>query len=149
MSTKTEKLTNLPRIVSRAEWQNARDQLLVKEKAATRAHDALAAERRRLPMVRIEKDYVFEGPNGKTRLPELFDGRRQLIIYHFMFAPGVDGWPSAGCPGCSLVVDYIGPLAHLHVRDTSLALVSRAPLANLEAYKRRMGWNVPWYSSAE
>ena len=149
MSTKTEKLTNLPRIVSRTEWQQARDQLLVKEKAATRAHDALAAERRRLPMVRIEKDYVFDGPNGKTRLFELFEGRRQLIIYHFMFAPSVDGWPSAGCPGCSLVVDYIGPLAHLHVRDTSLALVSRAPLANLEAYKRRMGWNVPWYSSAE
>jgi predicted dithiol-disulfide oxidoreductase (DUF899 family) len=100
-------------------------------------------------MVRIEKDYVFDGPNGKTRLLELFEGRHQLIIYHFMFAPGVDGWPSAGCPGCSLVVDYIGPLAHLHVRDTSLALVSRAPLANLEAYKRRMGWNAPWYSSAE
>jgi predicted dithiol-disulfide oxidoreductase (DUF899 family) len=110
MSTKTEKLTNLPRIVSRTEWQQARDQLLVKEKAATRAHDALAAERRRLPMVRIEKDYVFDGPNGKTGLLELFEGRRQLIIYHFMFAPGVDGWPSAGCPGCSLVVDYIGPL---------------------------------------
>ena len=149
MSTKTEKLASLPRIVSRAEWQQARYRLLVTEKAATRAHDSLAAERRRLPMVRIEKDYVFDGPNGKTRLLELFEGRRQLIIYHFMFAPGVDGWPSAGCPGCSLVVDYIGPLAHLHVRDTSLALVSRVPLANLEAYKRRMGWNVPWYSSAE
>ena len=149
MSTKTEKLTNLPRIVSRAEWQRERDQLLVKEKAATRAHDALTAERRRLPMVRIEKDYVFDGPNGKTRLVDLFEGRRQLVIYHFMFAPGVDGWPSAGCPGCSLVVDHIGPLAHLHARDTSLALVSRAPIANLEAYKRRMGWNVPWYSSAE
>jgi predicted dithiol-disulfide oxidoreductase (DUF899 family) len=149
MSTKTEKLINLPRIVSRGEWQQARHQLLAKEKAATRAHDALAAERRRLPMVRIEKDYVFDGPSGKTHLLELFEGRRQLIIYHFMFAPGVDGWPSAGCPGCSLVVDYIDPLAHLHARDTSLALVSRAPIANLEAYKRRMGWNVPWYSSAE
>ena len=114
MSTKTEKLTNLPRIVSRAEWQQARDQLLVKEKAATRAHDALAAERRRLPMVRIEKEYVFDGLNGKTRLLELFEGRPQLIIYHFMFAPSVDGWPSAGCPGCSMVVDYIGPIAHLH-----------------------------------
>src|SRR6202030_1671936 len=148
MSTKTEK-TNLPRIVSRSEWQQARDQLLVKEKAATRALDALAAERRRLPMVRIEKDYVFEGVHGKTRLLEMFDRRRQLIIYHFMFAPSVDGWPSAGCPGCSMVVDYLGPLAHLHARDTSLALVSRAPLGNLEAYKRRMGWNVPWYSSEE
>src|SRR6202030_3478506 len=147
MSTKTEKLTNLPRIVSRSEWQQARDQLLVKEKAATRAHDALAAERRRLPMVRIEKDYVFDGPNGKTRLFELFEGRRQLIIYHFMFAPGVEGWPSAGCPGCSMVVDYLGPLPHLHTRDTSLALVSRAPLTKLESYKQRMGWKVPWYSS--
>src|SRR5258707_10438447 len=147
MSTKTETLTNLPRIVSRAELQQARDQLLVKEKAATRAGDALAAERRRLPMVRIEKDYVFDGPNGKVRLLDLFEGRRQLIIYHFMFAPGVDGWPSAGCPGCSMVVDYLGPLPHLHARDTSLALVSRAPLVNLESYKQRMGWTVPWYSS--
>src|SRR5580704_4158627 len=123
MSTRTEKLTNLPRIVSRAEWQQARDRLLVKEKAATRAHDVLAAERRRLPMVRIEKDYIFDSPNGKTHLLELFEGRRPLIISHFMFAPGVDGWPSAGCPGCSLVVHYPGPLAHLNARDTSLALV--------------------------
>ena len=139
----TTKQQGLPRVVSREEWRVARESLLAKEKAATRARDALNAERRRLPMVRIEKDYVFDGPNGKTR------GRRQLIIYHFMFAPSVDGWPSAGCPGCSMVVDYIGPLAHLHARDTPLALVSRAPLANLEAYKRRMGWHVPWYSSAE
>src|ERR1700741_1481248 len=148
MSTKTETLTNLPRIVSRAEWQRARDQLLVKEKAATRAHDALAAERRRLPMVRIEKDYVFDGSKGKARLLDLFEGRRQLIIYPFMFAPSVEGWPSAGCPGCSMVVDYLGPLEHLHARNTSLVLVSRAPLANLESYKRRMGWSVPWFSSA-
>jgi predicted dithiol-disulfide oxidoreductase (DUF899 family) len=137
-----------PQIVSREEWQRARDQLLVKEKAATRAQDALAAERRRLPMVRIEKDYVFEGPDGKVSLSDLFEGRRQLIIYHFMFAPDVDGWPSAGCPGCSMVVDNIGHLAHLHARDTSFALVSRAPLANLESYKKRMGWTVPWFSSA-
>ena len=137
-----------PQIASREEWQRARDQLLVREKAATRARDALAAERRRLPMVRIEKDYVFEGPDGKASLLDLFEGRRQLVIYHFMFAPGVDGWPSAGCPGCSLVVDNIGHLAHLHARDTSLALVSRAPLANLESYKRRMGWTLPWFSSA-
>ena len=107
MSTRTEKLTNLPGIVSRAEWQKARDRLLVKENAATRAHDALAAERRRLPMVRIETDYVFDGPNGKTHFLELFEERRQLIIYHFMFASGVDGWPSAGCPGCSLVVEEL------------------------------------------
>ena len=87
-------------------------------------------------------------PSGKVRLLDLFEGRRQLIVYHFMFAPGVDGWPSAGCPGCSLVVDYIGQLAHLHARDTSLALVSLAPLANLESYKQRMGWAFSWVSSA-
>jgi predicted dithiol-disulfide oxidoreductase (DUF899 family) len=137
-----------PPIVSREEWQRARDQLLTKEKAATRARDALAAERRRLPMVKIEKKYVFDGPQGKVSLLDLFEGRRQLIIYHFMFGPDVEGWPTAGCPGCSMVVDHIGPLAHLHARDTSFALVSRAPLANLESYKRRMGWSVPWYSSA-
>jgi predicted dithiol-disulfide oxidoreductase (DUF899 family) len=119
---KKDNLTNHPRIVSREEWQRERDQLLVKEKAATRARDALAAERRRLPMVRIEKDYVFESPGGKVRLPDLFEGRRQLIIYHFMFAPDVHGWPSAGCPGCSMVVDSIGHLSHLHARDTSFAL---------------------------
>lgn len=144
---KTEKPMNHPTIVSREEWQHARDQLLVKEKAATHAKDALAAERRRLPMVRIEKDYVFDSPDGKASLLDLFEGRRQLIIYHFMFAPDVDGWPSAGCPGCSMVIDHIGPLAHVHARDTSFAVVSRAPLANLEGYKKRMGWKVPWYSS--
>ena len=143
----TEKPLNHPTIVSREEWQHARDQLLVKEKAATHAKDALTAERRRLPMVRIEKDYVFDGPDGKASLLDLFEGRRQLIIYHFMFAPDVDGWPSAGCPGCSMVIDHIGPLAHVHARDTSFAVVSRAPLANLEGYKKRMGWKVPWYSS--
>jgi predicted dithiol-disulfide oxidoreductase (DUF899 family) len=134
---------NQPQIVSREEWQRARDQLLVKEKAATRANDALSAERRRLPMVRIEKDYVFDGPDGKVGLLDLFEGRRQLIIYHFMFADSVDGWPSAGCPGCSMIVDYLDFLPHLQARDTSLALVSRAPLANLESYKRRMGLDGP------
>ena len=141
-------LSSLPPIVSREEWQRARDQFLVKEKTATRARDALNAERRRLPMVRIEKDYVFDGPDGKVSLFDLFEGRRQLIIYHFMFAPGVHGWPTAGCPGCSMVVDHIGPLEHLYARDTSLVLVSLGLLANLESYKQRMGWKVPWYSSA-
>ena len=108
-TNRDESCVSRPQIVSREEWQRARDQLLVKEKAATRARDALAAERRRLPMVRIEKDYVFDGPGGKVGLLDLFEGRRQLIIYHFMFAPDVDGWPSAGCPGCSMVVDYLGP----------------------------------------
>src|SRR5881227_364299 len=112
---------NLPPVVSPSEWQVLRDELLAKEKEATRARDALAAERRRLPMVRIEKDYSFEGPEGKASLLDLFEGRRQLIVYHFMFAPGVDGWPDAGCDGCSMFVDNIGHLAHLHARDTSLA----------------------------
>jgi predicted dithiol-disulfide oxidoreductase (DUF899 family) len=145
-----EKKTNtkpLPRIVSGAEWQTAHESLLVKEKAATRARDALAAERRRLPMVQIEKDYVFAGEKGKARLLDLFEGRTQLIVYHFMFAPTVDGWPDAGCSGCSFFADQIGHLAHLRARDTSFALVSRAPLANIKRYKKRMGWDVPWFSS--
>ena len=139
---------HLPPIVSRAEWQAARERLLVKEKAATRARDALAAERRRLPMVRVDKPYVFEGERGKASLRELFDGRRQLILYHFMFAPGVHGWPDAGCVGCSWYADNIGSLSHLYARDTSLVLVSRAPLQNILSYKKRMGWTLPWFSSA-
>jgi predicted dithiol-disulfide oxidoreductase (DUF899 family) len=98
-------------------------------------------------MVEIEKEYIFAGSDGKASLLDLFEGRRQLIVYHFMFAPGVDGWPKAGCDGCSFVADQIGHLAHLHARDTSLVLVSRAPLANIQRYKKRMGWTVPWYSS--
>jgi predicted dithiol-disulfide oxidoreductase (DUF899 family) len=144
-----EDLAKHPPIVSRKEWRKAREQFLVKEKAATRAGDALAAERRRLPMVRIEKNYVFEGPEGKASLLDLFEGRRQLILYHFMFAPDVNGWPDAGCPGCSMVIDNLGDLTHLHARDTSFVLVSRAPLANLEGYRKRMGWTVPWFSSGE
>jgi predicted dithiol-disulfide oxidoreductase (DUF899 family) len=139
---------SLPQVVSPAEWQLARERLLVKEKQATRASDALAAERRRLPMVAIEKPYSFDGPDGSASLLDLFEGRRQLILYHFMFAPDVGGWPTAGCPGCSFFVDQVGHLAHLHARDVSFVLVSRAPLEQLEAYKQRMGWNVPWFSSA-
>ena len=100
-------------------------------------------------MVRIDKDYVFEGPDGTATLLDLFDGRRQLILYHFMFGPGAHGWPTAGCPGCSMVVDNMGHPAHLHARDTSLALVARAPITKLEAYRKRMGWTIPWYSSHE
>jgi predicted dithiol-disulfide oxidoreductase (DUF899 family) len=139
----------LPNVVSQEEWERAREAVLAKEKEATRARDALAAERRRLPMVRIERDYVFDGPGGEARLPDLFEGRPQLLLYHFMFASGVHGWPDAGCDGCSMFVDQVGHLAHLHARDVSFALVSRAPLANLEAYRKRMGWTIPWYSSAE
>jgi predicted dithiol-disulfide oxidoreductase (DUF899 family) len=139
---------NLPRIVSEAQWAAARKKLLAKEKKATHARDALAAARRRMPMVRIEKDYVFQGPRGKVRLLDMFEGRRQLVLYHFMFAPGVGGWPKAGCPGCSFVVDQITHLAHLHARNTSLVLVSLAPFARIAAYKKRMGWTIPWLSSA-
>ena len=133
----------LPRVVSQAEWQIAHGQLRAREKAATRARDALAAERRRLPMVKIDKDYLFEGEHGPARLIDLFDGRRQLIVYHVMFGPT---WRQ-GCVGCSMSVDNIGHLSHLHARDVSLVLVSRAPQATLAAYKKRMGWTVPWFSS--
>ncbi|HKU38516.1 MAG TPA: DUF899 domain-containing protein [Polyangiales bacterium] len=141
----------LPPVVSHAEWQKAREALLVKEKELTRAHDALAAERRRLPMERIEKDYTFEGPDGDVTLLELFRGRPQLLLYHFMFAEGVNGWPEAGCPGCSMYLDNLGSFAltHLAQRDVSFAVVSRAPLANLLAYQKRMAWNVHWVSSAK
>lgn len=134
---------NRPPVVSRDEWRIARKELLAKEKEATRALDALAAERRRLPMVEIETAYVFDGPDGTANLLDLFDGRRQLIVYHFMFDPSWD----EGCSGCSMVVDNIGHLAHLHARDTSLVLVSRAPLETITPFKKRMDWTVPWYSS--
>ncbi len=133
----------LPEIVSLDEWRAAREALLVKEKELTRAGDALAAERRRLPMVRMDKPYIFDGADGPVSLLDLFEGRSQLITYHFMFAPDWD----AGCEGCSMFADHVGPLAHLHARDTSFAMVSRAPLAMLEAYRARMGWDLPWVSS--
>ncbi len=128
-----------PRIVSRAEWLAARKEFLAKEKEFTRQRDALNAERRRLPMVKIEQEYVFDGPNGKAGLLGLFAGRRQLIVYHFMFDPDWD----EGCDGCSMVVDNMGHPAHLHARDTSLVLVSRAPLEKIEPFKARMGWTTP------
>src|SRR5678816_1531352 len=134
---------NLPPVVSAAEWEEAQDALRAKEKGATRERDALAAERRRLPMVQIDKDYVFDGPRGKARLVDLFEGRSQLILYHFMFGPSQD----AGCDGCSMFVDQVGHLAHLHARDTSFAVVSRAPIEKIAAYKERMGWTFPWVSS--
>jgi predicted dithiol-disulfide oxidoreductase (DUF899 family) len=132
-----------PQIVTMNEWQAARDVLLEREKASTRALDALAAERRRLPMVRIEQDYVFEGPDGPARFAELFEGRRQLVVYHFMFAPGQE----RPCPGCSTFTDNIGDLTHLNERDTTFALMSRAPRDELEAFRQRMGWQLTWYSS--
>ena len=136
---------NLPPVVTAEEWQEARDALLAKEKEATRARDELAAERRKLPRVRIDHAYVFDRPAGKATLLDLFEGRGQLLLYHFMFGPNQE----AGCDGCSMFVDQIGHLAHLHARDTSFALVSRAPIDKLEAYRKRMGWTIPWYSSFE
>jgi predicted dithiol-disulfide oxidoreductase (DUF899 family) len=141
----TQQTLNLPPLVSAPEWQAAREQLLAKEKAATRARDALAAERRRLPRVEIEKQYAFDGPEGKASLVDLFEGRRQLLLYHFMFGPNQD----AGCDGCSMFIDQIGHPAHLHARDTSFVIVSRAPFAKIDAYRKRMGWTLPWYSSFE
>ena len=134
---------SMPRVASRDEWLVARKELLAKEKAATRARDELSRERRELPMVAVRKDYVFQGADGKASLLELFEGRRQLITYHFMFDPSWD----EGCPNCSLLVDNIGDLSHLHARNTSLVLVSRAPYDKLDAYRERMGWTIPWVSS--
>jgi predicted dithiol-disulfide oxidoreductase (DUF899 family) len=145
----TQSQTRLPNVATQPEWLAASQKLLAKEKQLTRQGDQLAAERRRLPMVKIDKPYVFESPAGKASLLDLFEGRRQLIVYHFMFAPGVEGWPTAGCPGCSMFVDQIGHLAHLHARDVSFALVSRAPLSRIQPYQKRMGWAIPWYSSSE
>jgi predicted dithiol-disulfide oxidoreductase (DUF899 family) len=146
----TPKTDALPKVVSQEEWAAARAALLAQEKDLTHARDALAAQRRRLPMARLEKSYTFEGPDGTVSLVDLFDGRRQLLLYHFMFAPTVDGWPSAGCPGCSMFTDNIGQFTplHLNARDVSLALVSLAPIANIEAYRKRMSWPHRWVSSA-
>ncbi len=133
-------------IVSRAEWLTARRALLAKEKEATRARDALSAQRRTLPMVRVEKDYTFEGPNGRVSLRDLFGDHKQLVVYHFMFAPA---W-SEGCKHCSYVMDNVdGGLAHLAAADTAFAAISRAPLAKLESFEARMGWSFPWLSSGE
>jgi predicted dithiol-disulfide oxidoreductase (DUF899 family) len=132
-----------PPIASQEEWLAARTGLLAKEKALTRQRDAISAERRRLPMVKITKDYVFTGPGGPASLLDLFGDKRQLIVYHFMFDPEWD----AGCPGCTGLVNAMGDLSMLTERDTRLVLISRAPLAKLEAYKAQKGWTLPWYSS--
>ncbi len=134
----------LPEIVSMKEWLCALEQQVDREKAFTRARDDLNAQRRRLPMVKIDREYTFTGPSGPASLLDLFDGRRQLVVYHFMFAPE---W-QAGCDGCSWVVDAMTHPAHLNARDTSIVLVSRAPLDKLQKYRERMGWRYPtWYSS--
>jgi predicted dithiol-disulfide oxidoreductase (DUF899 family) len=138
---------NRPRIVSAKEWDAARQKLLVKEKKLTRARDALAAERRRMPWLAVENEYEFEGPNGKTSLLDLFDGRRQLIIYRAFLEPGVVGWPEHACVGCSMMADHVGNLAHLNVRNTTLVFASRAPQKDIKRVKARMGWErIPWYT---
>ncbi|MFP5389615.1 MAG: DUF899 domain-containing protein [Thermoleophilia bacterium] len=136
----------MPPIVSPQEWRSAREELLVKEKELTRARDALAAERRRMPRMAVEKEYRFEGPDGPVRLLDLFEGRRQLILYRFFFEPGVAEWPESGCRGCSFMADQVANLAHLNARNTTFANVSRAPQADIERYKARMGWEMPWYT---
>jgi predicted dithiol-disulfide oxidoreductase (DUF899 family) len=131
-------------VVSQSEWLSARKELLAKEKEFTKARDALSAARRALPWVKVDKNHVFDGPAGKQTLAELFDGRSQLIVYHFMFGPD---W-NAGCPHCSHWADSFNPvIVHLNQRDVSMVAVSRAPLAKLEAYKKRMGWTFKWVSS--
>jgi predicted dithiol-disulfide oxidoreductase (DUF899 family) len=134
-------------IVSPKEWEAARERLLVKEKAHTSARDALAAERRRMPWLVVEKTYAFDGPKGRVSFLDLFEGRRQLIIYRAFFEPGVHGWPEHACIGCSLGADQVGHLAHLNARDTTLAYASRAPQADIARLKARMGWEgIPWYT---
>ncbi len=141
------------RIATPAEWRAARLALLAQEKELTRQRDRLNEVRRALPAVRVEKTYLFRGPRGEATLLDLFEGRRQLVVYHFMFdpgdpPPGRSGAPyTEGCPGCSFLADAIPHLSHLHARDTTLAVVSRAPVEKIEPFRARMGWTFPWYSS--
>jgi len=137
---------NRPPIVSAQQWEAARQELLVKEKELTRARDVLAAARRRMPWTRVEKEYEFDGPDGKASLEGLFQGRRQLIVYRAFFEPGVEGWPDHACQGCSMIADHIPHLAHLNARDTTLVFASPAPQADIERLKARMGWQIPWYT---
>jgi len=140
----TQKQIEHPKVVSQSEWVEARKQLLKKEKELTKLRDALAQERRDLPWVKVDKNYVFDAYGGRKTLSELFDGRSQLIVYHFMFGPG---WEE-GCPSCSFLGDHFdGSVVHLAHRDVTLTAVSRAPLSQIEAFKKRMGWRFPWASS--
>ena len=135
-----------PPIVSSDTWTTALRELLVKEKELAHARDALAAQRRRMPWTAVERNYTFEGPQGQASLLDLFEGRRQLIVYRAFFEPGVFGWPDHACRGCSLGADQVSNLAHLNARDTTLAYVSRAPQADVTRLKERMGWHMPWYT---
>ncbi|MEU5794201.1 DUF899 family protein [Streptomyces sp. NPDC047813] len=135
---------SLPEIVSREQWHAAREELRRREEAARREREALGAERRRLPVVEVDPGHLFEGGDGKATLLDLFEGRSQLVVHHFMFAPG----QATGCPCCAAFLDQVGHLAHLRARDTSFAAVSRAPFTRILPFKARMGWTVPWYSSS-
>jgi predicted dithiol-disulfide oxidoreductase (DUF899 family) len=137
---------NLPPTVSASEWETARRELLVKEKELTRARDALAAQRRRMPRLAVDKDYTFDGPDGPVSLLDLFEGRSQLVLYRFFFEPGVGTWPDGGCVGCSMMADQVADVRHLHARDTTFAYISRAPQPEIARLKARMGWDVPWYT---
>src|SRR5918998_563980 len=132
-----------PPIVSPQEWDAARQHLLIKEKDLTKARDAMAAERRRMPWMAVDKDYRFEGRSGRVNLLDLFEGRQQLIVYRAFFEPGVHGWPDHACVGCSMVADHV---AHVHARGTTLAFASRASQADINRVKARMGWQMPWYT---
>ena len=146
MNKETQMNMKTPPVVSPQEWEDARQQLLVKEKELTCARDAMAAARRRMPWFAVEKTYGFEGPAGKVSLLDLFEGRPQLILYRAFFEPGVFGWPDHACRGCSLGADQVAHLAHLNARDTTLAFASRAPQADIARLKTRMGWQIPWYT---
>jgi predicted dithiol-disulfide oxidoreductase (DUF899 family) len=138
------------KVGTREEWLAARVELLEREKELTRRSDELARKRRELPWVAVEKEYTFETAEGTKTLAELFDGRSQLLVYHFMFGPSVEGWPEAGCPGCSYTADSLdGAVVHLPPHDVTFVAVSRAPLERLDAYKGRMGWSFPWVSYGE
>jgi predicted dithiol-disulfide oxidoreductase (DUF899 family) len=138
-------MTRTPTAVSAEEWNAAREQLLVEEKQLTRARDALAAKRRRMPWLAVDREYRFDTPEGTKTLAELFDGRRQLVVYRAFMDPGVHGWPDHGCPGCSMVADQVAHVAHLNARDTTLVFASRATQPELDRIKARMGWEgIPW-----
>lgn len=143
----SKNITKTPRVVSPQEWEAVRQQLLVKEKELTRARDALAAERRRMPWLAVAKEYQFDGLKGKASLLDLFDGRRQLILYRAFFEPGVYGWPEHACRGCSMLADQVAHPAHLNARDTTLVFASRASQTDITRIKARMGWQlIPWYT---
>jgi predicted dithiol-disulfide oxidoreductase (DUF899 family) len=138
-----------PPIVSAQEWAVAHAEMLVKEKELTRARDALAAQRRRMPWTPVENRYAFDGSEGRVSLLDLFDGRRQLIVYRAFMDPGVEGWPEHGCSGCSLMADHVGNLSHLNARDTTLVYASRGSQQDIGRIKTRMGWTIPWYTILE